>query len=97
MHILIGLVLGCALLYFWLVGHWFARVLVFLPMIFLFGFIVVGIASDGHAASSIGFAVSITGVVLAWPISSIPIWYHARDRTSAAVSAEKHRTQQSQR
>jgi hypothetical protein len=30
MHILIGLAVAVALLYFWLIGHWFARVLVFL-------------------------------------------------------------------
>jgi hypothetical protein len=31
MHILIGLVLALVLLYYWLVGHWFARV-VMLPV-----------------------------------------------------------------
>ena len=30
MPILIGLALAAALLYFWLIGHWFARVLMFL-------------------------------------------------------------------
>jgi hypothetical protein len=30
MHFLVGLILAVVLLYFWLVGHWFARVLVFL-------------------------------------------------------------------
>jgi hypothetical protein len=30
MHIIIAVAAGVALLYFWLLGHWFARVLVFL-------------------------------------------------------------------
>ena len=29
MHIIIGVGAAIALLYFWLIGHWFARVLVF--------------------------------------------------------------------
>jgi hypothetical protein len=32
MHILIGLCLALALLYFWLLGHWFARVVMFLTL-----------------------------------------------------------------
>ena len=32
MHILVGLVLAAVLLYFWLIGHWFARVLAFLAL-----------------------------------------------------------------
>jgi hypothetical protein len=31
-HIIVGLLLAIALLYFWLIGHWFARVLVFLVL-----------------------------------------------------------------
>ena len=31
MHIIVGLLLAIALLYFWLIGHWFGPVLVFLP------------------------------------------------------------------
>jgi hypothetical protein len=38
MHSLIGLLLGVALLYFWLIGHWFARVLVFLMVAVLMAF-----------------------------------------------------------
>jgi hypothetical protein len=39
MVILIAVVLCVGLLYFWLVGHWFARVLVFLALMVLFGMI----------------------------------------------------------
>lgn len=76
MHMLIGLVLGCGLLYFWLVGHWFARVLVFLPLAFLLGFIGIGIAYGQHPSAGVFFAV--WGVAGAWPVSSIPTWYWRR-------------------
>jgi hypothetical protein len=37
MRILVGLVLALVLLYFWLLGHWFARVVMFLALAALFG------------------------------------------------------------
>jgi hypothetical protein len=39
MHIIIGLAAAVALLYFWLSGHWFARVLAFLLFATVIGFI----------------------------------------------------------
>jgi hypothetical protein len=48
MHILIGLALAVALLYFWLVGHWFARALVFLLFALAFGFALGGAMSGGN-------------------------------------------------
>jgi len=48
MHLLIGLLLGIVLLYFWLLGHWFARVLVFLPLA------VVGFVAGGEIAAGYG-------------------------------------------
>ena len=32
MHLIVGLVFGLVLLYFWLLGHWFARVVMFLVL-----------------------------------------------------------------
>ena len=64
MHILIGLAAGVALLYFWLLGHWFARILVCL----LFGALGVLLASGNAIAL-------ICAVVLAWPLASLPIYY----------------------
>ena len=64
MHILIGLAMGAALLYFWLLGHWFARILVCL----LFGVLGVLLASGNAIAL-------ICAVVLAWPLASLPIYY----------------------
>ena len=61
MHILIGLGIAVVLLYFWLIGHWFARVLVFL--LFTFCGLVLGQLAGGIAAGAIG-----------WFVSGIPIY-----------------------
>jgi hypothetical protein len=66
MHFLIGLGLFVVLLYWWLIGHWFARVLVFLLLAVLGAFI-----SAGNGA-----AIIATGV-LSWFIASLPV-YHQR-------------------
>src|ERR1700733_1267971 len=53
MHIIFGICLGLALLYFWLIGHWFARVVVFLMLVAIVGTIGGTIASriaDGLTA-----------------------------------------------
>ena len=54
MHVLIGLCLGVALLYFWLLGHWFARILAFLIFAALFG--IVG----GNLCAQIDSNISAT-------------------------------------
>jgi hypothetical protein len=77
MHILIGLAAAVALLYFWLVGHWFARVLVFLMLVVLTGFcggaLFASIAVK--QAETASFVIgAILGAPLAWPLASIPIW-----------------------
>jgi hypothetical protein len=80
MHVLIGLLLGIALLYFWLVGHWFARVLMLLALAPLFAFIgcvlFVGIPGATPIAITIG---GMIGAGLAWPVASLPT-YHWRRR-----------------
>ena len=83
MHILIGLCLAAALLYFWLLGHWFARVLVFLGLIctavfvgFLFG--------AGNGAQFV--TISVGGGVAGWFVSGLPlyIWRHRFAQLQAA-------------
>lgn len=80
MGILFGLAAlmgGICLLYFWLVAHWFARVLVFLM---LAGVVcAVGLVSYGAASAGI----LVIGVPLAWVIASIPTW-GARKRLEKA-------------
>jgi len=67
MHVLIGIAMAVALLYFWLIGHWFARILVCL----LFGTLGVLLASGNTIAL-------ICAVVLAWPLASLPSYYWQR-------------------
>jgi len=100
MHILVGLVLACGLLYWWLVGHWFARVLVFFAFALLLGAIGAGITSSipypGHPgalaatppSSSSGIAGLVLGMILAWPVSGIPIYYR---RHKFEVACERQR------
>ena len=77
MHIIIGVGAAIALLYFWLIGHWFARVLVFLGLGLLMalggGNLLADTAKPPNPASAIFGA--ILGGALAWPVSGIPIYY----------------------
>jgi hypothetical protein len=74
-HIIVGLLLAIALFYFWLIGHWFARVLVFL-MLAVVGFIAGANVTQHNPTGSI--ICGIIGVALAWPLASIPIYYWRR-------------------
>jgi hypothetical protein len=78
MLFLIGIALAVPLLYFWLIGHWFTRVLVFLIFACVFGFTAFLTAQGGNHESPGGAFVA---VVLSWPISGIPLYvrrYKAR-------------------
>lgn len=68
---LIGLGGGLALLYFWLIGHWFARVVVFL----LFA-ISGALMADGDA--QYGALTLLAGFGGGWLIASAPTWFHQR-------------------
>jgi hypothetical protein len=74
MHILIGLALAVALLFFWLGGHWFARVLTFLLFATMLGFILGWLTppSYGEHYNQMGVVI---GIALAWPIAGIPTYY----------------------
>jgi hypothetical protein len=75
-HILIGLLRAIVLLYFWLSGHWFARVLAFLLFAAL-GF--VGGAGFASAANPNDHAFplicGLTAAAIAWPLASLPRYY----------------------
>lgn len=74
MHIIIGLAAAVALLYRWLLGGWFARVLMFLVFVAAFGGLgaLLLLASPGAPAAA-GWIGGILGALLAWPIASLPI------------------------
>jgi hypothetical protein len=75
MHFLIGLCLALALLCFWLQGHWFARILAFLLLTGCLGFVLWALLptlNPPKEGNALGFLV---GLVLAWPIASLPTYY----------------------
>jgi len=76
MELMIGAGLALALLYFWLIGHWFARVVMFL-LLAVVGFIA-GAALASASPNPPTFALVLFGLIgaaLAWPLSGIPIYY----------------------
>jgi hypothetical protein len=78
MHILIGLAVAVALLYFWLIGHWFARVLAFLLLAVCMGAGGAALCNIGPPGPNAGNAAifgAIVGAILAWPVRGIPIYY----------------------
>jgi hypothetical protein len=76
MEILIGLVLALGLLWAWLAGHWFARVVAFLAFATLFGFGGAVLFANGMpGVTTAGISLgAIGGVVLAWPVAGIPTY-----------------------
>jgi hypothetical protein len=75
MHILIGLIVFAALLYFWLIGHWFARVMMTLVLGSFF-FLVCTMLADGHAdAKGAAFVAGLLMFGASWFIAGIPTYY----------------------
>jgi hypothetical protein len=66
---------GAPQLHLWLIGHWFARVLVFLVLAAV-GFIAGANVPTPSPAGSI--ICGLIGAALAWPLASIPIYYWRR-------------------
>ena len=72
MHILIGLCMGLALLYYWLLGHWFARVLMCILLV-LMG-VLIGLANmDRHP--EFAAPLMLIGAGAGWAAGSAPVWY----------------------
>ena len=61
---------GLVLLYHWLTGHWFARVVVFAPMAVAFA--LLGFAYDNPTV--LRLACSAIGVAIAWGVSGLPVY-----------------------
>ena len=76
MELMIGAGLALALLYFWLIGHWFARVVVFLCL----AFPVLLFAGDANASRIYehphlsALATLVIGCGIAWIVASGPMW-----------------------
>jgi hypothetical protein len=76
---------GAPQFYFWLIGHWFARVLVFLVLAVV-GFIAgANVPPPPSPAGSI--ICGLIGAALAWPLASIPIYYWRRQLRGGAAAS----------
>jgi len=78
MHILLGIGAAVALLYFWLMGHWFARVLAFLVFAGTFGICGALLTSSGADYGGAGIPGLVIGIIAAWPVSAIPSYLRQR-------------------
>ncbi len=93
MEILIGLALAVALLYFWLIGHWFARIL--MGFLLVAAFLTVGgttasSSTDGNMAAILFGALA--GGTLGWLAAGWPVYYwRAKARQHAAAAAKAPR------
>ena len=73
MHILLGLFFALALLWAWLVGHWFARVLMFLVLVA--ATFIAGLASGSPPTALV---IAICAAVPEWFVAGIPTYYWQR-------------------
>jgi hypothetical protein len=73
MVIFVWVIAVIALLFFWLSGHWFARILMFLlfalPLACL-----AGVAGYEHPGGEV--VLALVGVAMAWLLSGLPARYH---------------------
>lgn len=79
MHIIIGLVLAAFVLWLWLAGHWFGRVLAFLG--FGFALMLAGSAAvlrSGMDSVAIELAADAGSLIVAWFIASLPAHFQHR-------------------
>lgn len=75
---LLGAGIGAVLLYFWLIGHWFARVLAFLVLLVPLSFL----GSAYGAPYQAGLLGLVLGGIAAWFLTGIPT-YVRRYRAAA--------------
>jgi hypothetical protein len=72
MTIFVGLGLALAGLYWWILGHWFARIVCFLMLAPTMGLVWASLAGRDAASQ---FLVGILVMAFAWPISSLPMYF----------------------
>jgi hypothetical protein len=85
-HILIGGVFALVVLFFWLTGHWFARVVAFLlfaGVLGLLGALMTGMAERPEHNN--GWVGLLLGIALAWPVSGIPIYWFRHQARNASL------------
>jgi hypothetical protein len=79
------------LLYFWLIGHWYARVLmsiVLIPVAWLVvAFVLQGVLAMGHPGAAVVWVViTVPALAIAWFTGKLPMLYwQANARKLAAA------------
>lgn len=76
MGLLIGFTTILALLYFWLVGRWFARVLMF--ALFAASLMAGQNKASHDADAATVIFLMLACCVIAWLISGLPVYFHRR-------------------
>jgi len=84
MVVLIWVGVFLALLYFWLIGGWFARVLMCMLLMATFG--AVGVVMGQKIPATI-VTFGLMGAGIGWAIGSGPTWYW-RERMRSIAQAE---------
>jgi hypothetical protein len=74
MELMIGAGLALALLYFWLLGHWFARVVMFLVLASV-TFVTVAYTTQVRGDPMAGVLFGLLAAAVTWPIAGIPVYY----------------------
>lgn len=77
MHLIIVPILAVALLYFWLVGSWFARILTFLLLIPVITLAIMAAIHD-PPLSLLHVLIAVVAGVAAWFVSGLPEYYWRR-------------------
>lgn len=90
MHIVAGLLLVLALLYFWLIGHWFARIVTTLVFLAGFGGLGAVVVSNSMDHPNPGNAVfgAIAGALIGWVVASLPTWYWRAESRRLSQAAQ---------
>ena len=84
---LLAIVLAVGLLYFWLLGHWFARALVFIPFAIVGAIMFVGgVASLSNHESGVLIPLGALFGAMGWCIGSAPTWYYQWRLASAGMT-----------
>jgi len=82
MELMIGAGLALALLYFWLLANWFARVVMFLVLIPVLTFVALWalyplLHTPADSQTNMAFAIAI-GFLASWFVSYAPTYYRRR-------------------
>jgi hypothetical protein len=96
---LLGIAFVLGVLYVWLAGHWFGRVVAFLAFLVPFGLVgfMIGVTLQQNAHPNpeafpiFGIFTMLLGAYAAWPVSGLPAWYRQRTMDSGAGFAASTR------